>query len=254
MAIDWEEYIQVALMPSTHDFVEFLEMHAGKDAPLGQFGFFPGAHGETMTAEMAAAHPECARWIGMPVFDGPGLVESFVRQTIPGSMENRLEVCYVRWCEGHLGPENEESVYLPGGAVFRQENGRFVRVGYLTRATGSGKKDWLVAVCDDPEKGLMLEPMGEGWTHWGLINMVMRYNVHTKETVPPPALRAGEPYAVVYSSVLNCRSPLDNHIMTCIPNGSVVRLTGKIRPDWTQVELGDGKIVWVFSKFIIRHE
>ena len=58
MAIDWEEYMQVALMPSTHDFVEFLEAHAGGDALLGAFGFCPEGHGEIMTEEMAAGHPE----------------------------------------------------------------------------------------------------------------------------------------------------------------------------------------------------
>lgn len=254
MAIDWEEYMQVALMPSTHDFVEFLEAHAGGDAPMGAFGFCPEGHGEIMTEEMAAEHPECGKWIGKPVFDGPGLIETFVSKRLTGTLSERLQVCYEKWCEGHLGPEGEDSVYLPGGAVFHKTGDGFDRIGFLIRPMGSGKRDWLIAVCDDPEKGLILEPMGDGWTHWGLINMVMRYNVPTKETVPPPVIGKKEPWAVVYSSVLNARSPEDNHIMTCIPNGTVVKLTGETRPNWTLVELGDGKKVWVFSKFLITHE
>lgn len=67
--MDMQEYMQVALMPTTQSFLEFLAMHAGEDAPLGQFGYCPGARGELVTPEQAALRPELAPWVNRFVFD-----------------------------------------------------------------------------------------------------------------------------------------------------------------------------------------
>lgn len=252
--MDMREYMQVALMPTTQRFLEFLSMHAGKDAPLGQFGYCPGARGEPVTPELAAAQPELAPWEGGFVFDACGLVERFVGKQLEGDAVQRLRANYELWCEGHTGDNMDDMVQLPGGAVFRtDESGEFTDMGYLYRKTGKGPRDWDIFVCNEETKGLDLVPLNSSFTHWGLINMVMCYNVHGERTKHPPKIVPGDEYAYVYSSVLNCRDGRDNRLITSVPNGTLLKLTGRTRPDWTEAVLGDGTVGWLFSRFLIKH-
>lgn len=252
--MDMQEYMQVALMPTTQSFLEFLFMHAGKDAPLGQFGYRAGARGELVTEEQAAAHPDLAPFKGQFVFDACGLVECFVGKRLEGSNAQRLRDNYVIWCEGHVGEGLDSMVQLPGGAVFRaDESGEFTDMGYLYRKTGDGPRDWDIFVCNEESKGLEIVPLQDSFTHWGLINMVMRYNVHGEMTKHPQTINPGDEYAYVYSSVLNCRDGQDDHLITSVPNGTLLKLTGRTRPNWTEAVLGDGTIGWLFSKFLVKH-
>lgn len=252
--MDMQEYMQVALMPTTQSFLEFLSMHAGKDAPLGQFGYRAGARGELVTEEQAAAHPDLAPFKGQFVFDACGLVECFVGKRLEGSNAQRLRDNYVIWCEGHVGEGLDSMVQLPGGAVFRaDESGEFTDMGYLYRKTGDGPRDWDIFVCNEESKGLEIMPLQDSFTHWGLINMVMRYNVHGEMTKHPQTINPGDEYAYVYSSVLNCRDGQDDHLITSVPNGTLLKLTGRTRPNWTEAVLGDGTIGWLFSKFLVKH-
>lgn len=252
--MDMQEYMQVALMPTTQSFLEFLAMHAGGDAPLGQFGYCPGARGELLTQEQAARYPGAQKWVGRNVFDACGLVECFVGKRLEGSYAQRLRENYVLWCEGHAGEGVDGMVQLPGGAVFRTgADGEFTDMGFLYRKTGPGPKDWDIFVCGDAEKGLTVAPLDDSFTHWGLINMVMRYNVHGERTKNPPKLEPGDAYACVYSSVLNCRDGEDDHLITSVPNGTILKLTGRTRPNWTEAVLGDGTVGWLFSKFLVKH-
>ena len=61
-------------------FLEFLNLHAGENAPLGQFGYFPGACGEVLTEEKAKKIPGSEKWIGHYVYDGNGLMEGFIEK------------------------------------------------------------------------------------------------------------------------------------------------------------------------------
>ena len=249
-----DEHMEVALMKTTRDFLEFLSLHAGKDAPLGQFGYFPGARGEVLTTERAKTVPGSEKWIGHYVYDGNGLMEGFVEQTLEGDAAARLQANYDVWCAGHVGDRLDEMVQLPGGAVFQAgANGSLRRVGYLYKKIGENPTDWLIFTCDTNE-GLVLQPMQAGeWTHWGLMSIALRYNVHGEKTRHEPELNAGEPYAYVYSSVLNCRDGQDNHLITSIPNATKVKLTGELRENWTEVVLGDGTVGWCFTKFLMKH-
>lgn len=252
--MDMQEYMQVALMPTTQSFLEFLTMHAGEDAPLGQFGYCPDARGELFSQEQAAGHPELQQWVNHCVFDACGLVECFVGKHLEGSYAQRLHQIYERWCEGHIGGNLDGMVQLPGGAVFRMgADGAFNEMAILYRKTGPGARDWDIFRCDEAEKGLTVVPLDASFTHWGLINMVMRYNVHGEKTKKPPKLEPGDEYACVYSSVLNCRDGEDDHLITSVPNGTILKLTGRTRPNWTEAVLGDGTVGWLFSKFLVKH-
>lgn len=252
--MDMQEYMRVALMPTTQSFLEFLSMHAGKDAPLGQFGYCPGARGELVTAERAAENPALAPFEGRFVFDACGLVERFVGKRLEGDAVQRLRDNYALWCEGHVGEGLGGMVQLPGGAVFRtDESGAFTDMGYLYRKTGGGPRDWDIFVCSEETNGLDIVPLDDSFTHWGLLNMVMRYNVHGEMTKHPQAIHPGDEYAYVYSSVLNCRDGRDDHLITSVPNGTLLRLTGRTRPNWTEAVLGDGTVGWLFSKFLVKH-
>lgn len=248
------EDILVATMPTTQSFLEYLMMHAGEDAPLGQYGYFPDARGERLTAEMAAGMPNGKEWIDCRVFDGNGLLECFVGQKLEGDYAKRLDTTYTLWCEGHQGNCLEEMVQLPGGAVFRTDaTGAFCEIGYLCRKLGMGQLDWEIAVCDQ-QKGLHLERLDASWTHWGLVNMVLRYNVHGEMTKNEPKLVPGDGYAYVLSSVLNCRDGRDDHLITSVPNATKLKLTGRTRENWTECVLGDGTVGWLFSKFLVKHQ
>lgn len=247
-----EEYMQVALMPTTQSFLEFLSQHAGKDASLGQWGYFPGGRGEQL--EDASEFPASEKWLGQSVFDAPGLTECFIGQKLEGDLAQRLKTLYVLWCEGHLGDNIYNLVQLPGAAVFRaNEAGDFTDMAYLWKKNGSGVLDWDIFVCSDPEEGLCVKQLDDSWTHWGLINMVIRYNVHGEMTQNPPPLQPGEPYACVLSSVLNCRDGKDHHLITCVPHGTILRLTGNLRENWTECILPDGTVGWLFTKFLVKH-
>lgn len=249
-----EEYMQVALMPTTQSFLDFLSQHAGKDALLGQWGYCPEGRGEQLSEEQARQHPECQKWLGQSVFDAPGLTECFIGQKLEGDLAQRLKTLYVLWCEGHLGDKIHELVQLPGAAVFRtDEKGEFTEVAYLWKKNGPGNLDWDIFVCSDPEEGLCVKQLDGSWTHWGLINMVLRYNVHGEMTSAPVQLQPGEPYACVLSSVLNCRDGRDHHLITCVPHGTILRLTGNLRENWTECILPDGTVGWLFTKFLVKH-
>ena len=243
----------VMRLPTVRGFLDFLEAHAGADAPMGQLGFCPGARGEELGAARAAGMVGAEKWIGQTVFDANGLVEFYVNQPLEGSAAERMEHQYKDWCFGHVGGVIEEMVQLPGGAVFRADaEGAFVDVGYLYRKNGSGALDWDIFVCRDVERGLCVERLDDSWTHWGLISMVMRYDVPGPMTVDLPRPGKTEPNGVVWSSVLNFRAKGDRHLVTSVPNGTVLPLTGAVDGDWTECLLG-GQTGYVFSRFLVKH-
>ena len=142
---------------------------------------------------------------------------------------------------------------LPGGAVFKMDkNGNFADVAYLYEKNGAGPLDWSIFVCNDVEKGLCIEKLDDSWTHCGLTSMVMRFNVPGPVTESLPAPKPGAPYGVVWSSVLNFRDAEDRHLVTTIPNGAMVELTGVIDGDWTQCRIG-GMLGSVFTMFLVKH-
>ena len=249
-----DEHMEVMLMKTTRDFLEFLNLHAGENAPLGQFGYFPGACGEVLTEEKAKKIPGSEKWIGHYVYDGNGLMEGFIEKKIDGNTADRLQSNYDVWCAGHVGDRLDEMVQLPGSAVFQADaSGAFRRVGYLYKKVGEAPTDWLIFTCDTNE-GLVLRPMqAKEWTHWGLMSIALRYNVHGEKTKCEPALEPGKPYAYVYSSVLICRDGQDNHLITSIPHATKVKLTGRLRENWTEIVLGDGTVGWCFTKFLVKH-
>lgn len=247
------EQLDVATLPTISGFLTFLEAHAGEDAPLGQWGFFPNARGEELEATRAASAAGTQRWVGQSVFDASGLVEAFIKQPLEGTAAERLEHLYKEWCYGHVGDFIEEMVQLPGTAIFRADaNGRFWDLGFLYRKNGEGMLDWDVFVCSDPQRGLCVEPMDESWTHWGLISMVMRYDVASPAYECPPVLEKNVPYGVVWSSVLNFRAKEDRRLVTSVPNGTVLPLTGIVDGDWTECIL-DKQTGYVFSRFLVKH-
>ena len=248
-----DEMMQVALLPTTQSFLEFLFLHAGEDAPLTQFGYYPGARGEVMTKEMADAVPASARWIGHRVFDGCGLAECFAGIPLEGTHAERLKVNYDAWCAGHVGECIRETVQMPGAAIFKMgPNGAFERIAWLCEKVGSGPLDWTIYEMDET-RGLVITRMDERWTHWGLESIVLRYNVDGAMTKSRPKIEPGEPYAYVLSSVLNMRDGADHHLITSVPNGTLVKLTGNTREDWTEAVTGDGTVGWLFTKFLIKH-
>lgn len=250
--------IEVMHLPTTEDFLKTLSVHAGPDAPGSQWGYFPGACGQRLTEEMvkAAGAPDSAmRWIGKKVFDGNGLIEWMTDKPLAAPLHERLQTHYDDWCLGHIGDVIEEMVQLPAGAVFRTDaQGRFTDVGYLYRQTGDGPLDWDIFVCNNYNEGLCLKPMDNSWTHWGLSSIVLRYNLpgpFTRDLAPPPA---GAPYGIVQSSVLNFRAqPGGPPLITSLPNGTVVQLTGQVEGDWTQ-SIINGTRGWSFSIFIEKHQ
>lgn len=247
------EQLEVIKLPTIHGFLEFLQAHAGPGAPLGQWGCFPEARGQILAAAEATGVPGAEKWLGMPVTDANGLAEIYVGQRLEGDAPARMRHQYQEWCYGHIGDDIEDMVQLPGGAVFQAGlDGEFIDVGYLYRKTGPGPLDWDIFVCNDMEQGLCVQPLDERWTHWGLISMVMRYNVPGPMTADLPPLPAGVPYGVVWSSVLNFRAKEDRHLVTSLPNGTVVQLTGGTDGDWTECLVGN-RIGYVFTRFLVKH-
>ena len=57
----------------------------------------------------------------------------------------------------------------------------------------------------------------------------------------------------VNSAKLNMRDGADHHLITSVPNGTLVKLTGTTREDWTEAVTGDGTVGWLFTKFLIKH-
>lgn len=245
--------VEIKDLPAVSGFLESLEKHAGEAAADGQWGFYPGAKGELLTEERAAAVPGTEKWIGRPVFDANGLVENYVNQPLDGGPDVRIRFQYEEWCYGHVGEVMEEMVQLPGGAVFSvDENGKFRDVAYLYRKWGEGPLDWVVFTCNDPREGLCVKKMDGKWNRWGLISMILRYDVKgplTKGLLPLPK---GTPYGVVGSSVLNFRKGPKDSLITSLPNDTVVELTGRTEGDWTEVLVGETK-GFVFSKFLEKH-
>ncbi len=245
--------VEIMNLPAISGFLANLEKHAGEAAAEGQWGFYPGAKGELLTTEMAAAVPETEKWIGKPVFDANGLVEKYTDRLLDGEQETRIRFQYEEWCYGHVGEVMEELVQLPGGAVFRvDENGKFIDVAYLYRKWGEGPLDWDIFMCNDPQEGLCVKKMGREWNRWGLISMILRYDVKGPMTEGLLPLPEGTPYAVVGSSVLNFRKGPKDSLITSLPNSTVVELTGRIQGDWTEVLVGKTK-GFVFSKFLEKH-
>ena len=113
--------------------------------------------------------------------------------------------------------------------------------------------DWAIFVCNDFSKGLCIETLDSSWTHWGLPSMVLRHNLKGPFTENLLPLPKGTPYGVVWSSVLNFRDAQDRHLVTSIPNGTVVELTGKTDGSWTQCKIGD-HLGYVFGKFLVKHK
>lgn len=247
------EQLTVMQLPTIQGFLEFLAAHAGPDAPMGQWGYYPGARCEFLQEDEADRLPGAEKWTGIPVSDANGLVEAYINEALEGSAAERLQIHYEKWCYGHIGDKLEELIQVPGCAVFRTNaEGRFTDVAYLYRKNGDGLLDWDIFVCNDVAKGLCVEKLDDSWSHWGLTSMVMRYNVHGPVTESLPAPAVGEPYGVVWSSVLNFRDAEDRHLVTTIPNGTVARLTGVIDGDWTQCWIGD-KLGYVFTMFLVKH-
>lgn len=245
--------VEIMDLPTISGLLERLFSHAGADAAKGQWGYYPEAKGEILTEEMAAKVPGSEKWIGKPVYDANALVETYVGLPLKEDAAARMKFQYEEWCYGHVGEEIEKMVQLPGGAVFKKdENGNFTDVAYLYRKNGNGPLDWDIFVCNDPEKGLHLEKMDDSWNCWGLISMIMRYDVKGPVTEGLAPLPAGTPYAVVGSSVLNFRKGPKEELITSLPNGTVVELTGKTEGDWTEIIVGELK-GFSFSKFLEKH-
>lgn len=245
--------VEIMNLPTISGFLERLKAHAGKEAPLGQWGFYPGAKGRVLENKMVHNVPGAEIWIGRIVYDGNGLVEDYIGQYLEGSHAERMKFQYDEWCYGHIGEDIEEMVELPGTAVFRvSEDGYFEDVGYLYEKVGDGLKDWMIFTCSNLQNGLSLQKMDDSWNRWGLISMVMRYDLKGPMTCNLQPLRKGTPYAVVGSSVLNFRKGPKEKLITSLPNGTIVELTGKVYGDWTEVMVGDKKGV-VFSKFLEKH-
>ncbi len=245
--------VEIMDLPTISGFLKRLCDHAGEDAGLGQWGYYPGAKGEVLTQEMVGKRPETGKWIGRPVFDANGLLESYVRIFRKGSAEERIRFQYEEWCYGHVGENILEMVQLPGGAVFRTDaEGNFTDVAYLWKKNGEGPLDWDIFCCSDPQKGLCVEKMDDSWNRWGLISMIMRYDVNGPMTEGLKPLPEGTAWATVGSSVLNFRKGPKEELITSLPNGTVVELTGRTLGDWTEVIVG-GRTGVVFSKFLEKH-
>lgn len=239
--------VEILDLPAISGFLQMLEQH------VGQWGFYPGAKGEVLNEEMAKKVPESERWIGHQVFDANALVEVYVDSLQDGTASERMKLQYEEWCYGHVGEVIEEMVQLPGAAVFKVDGtGMFTDVAYLYRKTGEGPLDWDIFVCNNPQKGLCLEKMDASWDRWGLISMIMRYDLKGPVTEGLEPLPEGVPYAVVGSSVLNFRLAPTGKLITSLPNSTVVELTGKSRGDWTEVIVGNIK-GYVFSEFLEKH-
>lgn len=245
--------VEIMDLPAVSGFLERLYEHAGDKALKGQWGYYPGAKGEILTKEMAGRVKGSEKWIGKPVFDANALVETYTENLLEGSEGERIRIQYEEWCYGHVGEEIAKMVQLPGGAVFKKdEKGNFTDVGYLYRKNGEGPLDWDIFVCRDPKEGLRLEKLDGTWNCWGLISMIMRYDLKGPMTEGLEMLPAGTPYAVVGSSVLNFRKAPTKELITSLPNGTVVRLTGRTEGDWTEVMVGGTK-GFCFSKFLEKH-
>ncbi len=245
--------VEIMELPAISTFLELLYEHAGDEASKGQWGFYPGAKGEILTKEKADQVKGSERWIGKPVFDANALVETYTGMLREGSAADRIRIQYEEWCYGHVGEEITKMVQLPGGAVFKKDgSGNFTDVAYLYRKYGDAPLDWEIFVCNDPEKGLHLQRMDAAWSCWGLISMIMRYDLHGPVTEGLPLLSPGVPYAVVGSSVLNFRKAPTEELITSLPNGTAVRLTGRTEGDWTEVIVGETK-GFCFSKFLEKH-
>lgn len=245
--------VEIMDLPTTGKFLELLREHAGGQAVRGQWGFYPGAKGELLTAQKAAKIPGTQKWIGMPVYDANALVETYVNLPLEMDAAERMKFQYEEWCYGHVGDVLEEMVQLPGGAVFKVDSdGTFRDVAYLYQKYGEGPLDWEIFVCNDPKKGLCIERLDRGWNRWGLISMVMRYDKKGPVTEKLPPLPAGTPYAVVGSSVLNFRIGPTEGLITSLPNGTVVELTGSTQDNWTEVKVGENR-GFVYSKFLEKH-
>lgn len=245
--------VEIMDLPTTGLFLKRLEAHAGEKAPEGQWGFYPGAKGEILTAEQARQVPGTEKWIGKPVYDANALVETYVNLPLSGNAGDRMKIQYEEWCYGHVGCVMEEMVQLPGGAVFKADcEGRFTDVGYLFRKYGEAPAAWEIFVCNDPLKGLCVEKLDESWNRWGLISMIMRYDRKGPVTQGLAPLPEGTPYAVVGSSVLNLRTAPTGGLITSLPNGAIVELTGKTDGNWTEVIVGKIR-GFVYSKFLEKH-
>lgn len=245
--------VEILNLPTIGDLLKRLYEHAGESAPKGQWGYYPEAKGEILTEEMAAKIPETRKWIGKPVYDANALVEAYVGEFLEGGLQERIRFQYEEWCYGHIGEEITELVQLPGAAVFRTDaNGNFRDVAYLYQKNGDGPLDWNIFCCNDPDKGLCIEKLDHSWDRWGLISMIMRYDVKGPMTKDLKPLEPGTPYAIVGSSVLNFRKSPKEELITSLPNGTIVRLTGNISGDWTEVMVGDQK-GYVFSQFLEKH-
>lgn len=245
--------VEVMDLPTTSDFICLLASHANEDAKDGQWGYYPNARGEVLTKEKADLVPGSEKWIGKRVFDANGLVEEYIKDIKDGSINERIKFQYDVWCYGHIGDNIKELVELPGGAVFKvNANGEFTDVAYLYRKNGDGALDWDIFVCNDVQKGLCIEKLDESYTNWGLISMVMRYDAPGPITKDLPPVKKGVPYGIVQSSVLNFRAGDDRHLVTSLPNGTVVKLTGNIDGDWTECVVGE-HTGFVFTKFVEKH-
>ncbi len=242
--------VEIMDLPAVSAFLRRLEDHAGERAPLGQWGYYPGAKGEILTREMAKQRPETEKWTGRPVFDANALVEFHIGTFQKESLEERIRFQYEEWCYGHVGENILELVQLPGAAVFRTDGeGRFLDVAYLYRKNGEGPLDWDIFCCSDPQKGLCVEKLDDTWDRWGLISMVMRYDVPGPVTEGLKPLPEGTPRAAVGSSVLNFRKGPKDVLITSLPNGTEVELTGRTEGDWTEVIVGTQR-GFVFSRFL----
>ena len=247
------EQLKVMQLPTIQGFLEFLASHAGVDAPMGQWGYFPDARGDILSWEAAAQMPGASAWVGLSVSDAAGLTEAYIRTTLAGDTATRLRTYYDEWCYGHIGENIREMIQLPGTAVFRTNaEGDFTDVAYLYRKHGPDVLDWEIFVCNDVAKGLCIERLDERYSHWGLPSMVMRYNVKGPFTERLSAPPKDAPYGVVWSSVLNFRDAQDRHLVTTVPNGTVVSLTGIVDGDWAQCIIGDS-LGYVFNRFLIKH-
>lgn len=244
--------VEIMDLPAVSEFLNRLKTHAGKDAEDGQWGFYPGAKGELLTKEQADAIPGTEKWIGKTVYDANALLETYVNRFREGTAEERVRFQYEEWCYGHVGEVLEEMVQLPGGAVFRVDcDGRFEDVAYLYRKFGDGALDWEILVCKDPLEGLCTTKLDQSWNRWGLISMIMRYDLKGPMEEGLAPLPKGTPCAAVGSSVLNFRDKPDGRLITSLPNGTVVELTGKTEGNWTEVKLGN-IMGYVYSKFLMR--
>lgn len=239
--------VEIMELPAISGFLDMLAAHVGK------WGFYPGAKGEVLTKEMAQAVPGSERWIGSRVFDANGLVEAYAGTPRDGDAHARIKLQYEEWCYGHVGEAIEELVELPGAAVFKtDQDGTFTDVAYLYRKNGEGPLDWDIFVCNSPEKGLCLEKLDASWSRWGLISMILRYDVKGPMTKGLEPLPPKTPYAVVGSSVLNFRQAPTGKLITSLPNSTVVQLTGRTEGDWTEVLVGKTR-GYVFSRFLEKH-